>query len=267
VWVEVFRTSGNPVADHLSPTKQMEAQLIRRMASALARSTDNPRKVQSGPWFVVPEDFDMSSMTSKYAAPFRMRPGNAPERELNSFHLMQTAASSERQPVLCRMPGGRRKITEVRRAPQRASLWRAVMQGCWPVVAFGFTRQDYQRPWKDMAQIATFCRQWVGSGYLRPCPEMLARLSPAARGKIFAASDGAGRYFVYLHHCSARELELSALPGTYRFYWFDPATGRGLDHGDGIDGGGCCFVPGPANLREALLVLEQDELPEPLTVW
>lgn len=266
VWVELFRNLSGPQPEPAAPLKQLESQLIRRMAAALSRAGESDKKSRTGPWFVVPEEFDWSGTDRAHAAPFRIRTGSAPERELDSVATLRCAAFSERQPVLCRMLSGR-KSAGPRRAPQRASLWRAVMQGCWPIIAIGFSRQDYQRPWKDMAQLATFCRQWAGSGYLRPCPEMLARVAPRARGRIFAATDGAGRYFIYLHRCAVSELELSALPGTYRFYWFDPASGRGLDHGDGIDGGAHCFVPGPAHLSEALLILEEDELPEPLAVW
>jgi hypothetical protein len=60
---------------------------------------------------------------------------------------------------------------------------------------------------------------------------------------------------------------VATLPGTYRYYWFDPASGRGLDRGDGIEGGRHSHVPGPGKGREALLILEQEELPDPLSVW
>ena len=37
--------------------------------------------------------------------------------------------------------------------------------------------------------------------------------------------------------------------------------------GEGLDGGSHCRVPGPGKAREALLILEQEELPDPLSTW
>jgi hypothetical protein len=167
--------------------------------------------------------------------------------------------------------------------PDRATMWRTAMRGCWPIVHGGFNDRASVKRWANLAQLATFSKQWAGRGYLRPCPELLEPLPSAlvARCAVAGATDGCGRYFVYVAEPESAAPEkpgapplgavngmtLNTLPGSYRYFWFDPATGQGVDLGDGLEGGSRCGVPGLALPGDAVLVLEQEELSDPLSVW
>lgn len=273
VWVEVCRgSSAESEAAHASFSSralaQLEQSLTQRLMNALAKPGEDAAKAKLGPWVAASPEFNWNGGGELHAAPFGVqhdvplgqrafpKPGNSVDGE------------SQRCPKLCWLASGRGDSTAAR-GPQRAALWRSVMRGCWPLVSFTLSEETDHRGWKDMAQIATFNRQWVGRGYLRPCPEILAPMPDdrVSEGKICAATDGAGRYFAFLTESLRGGLKLSTLPGSYRYYWFDPASGRGLDYGDGIEGGRRCAVPTPGSVRHALLILEQEELPDPFSVW
>lgn len=263
VWVQVFRQGhGNASSE---PLRRLEDRLARRLAAALALPGEDPAKARLGPWLAVPPGFDWEAVPSSHRAPFDVWPAHA----LDHAAGVPGAMDGRRPPLLYDFGAGCHDRVASAARPRRAELWRAVMHGCWPVVPCGFANALRQRGWKYLAQLAVFGRLWIGDAYLRPCPEMLARV-PAGLvvgGTVSAATDGCGRYFAYWSRRMDCAVELSVLPGTYRYYWFDPAAGKGLDRGEGLEGGRCCRVPGPGRAREALLVLEQEELPDPFSVW
>jgi len=264
VWVQVFR--GGAGADSPdTPLSRLEGRLAAQMAAALARAGEDPAQAQLGPWLVAPEGFDWNAAPSSHRAPFSMRPA-APLGRRGSLPLQ---LAGPRQPLLCDFSTGRGHEGISRRPPLRAELWRSVMHGCWPIVPSSFSSSARQHPWRDLAQLAILGRLWVGEGYLRPATEILAPLPPGlvASGKAAAATDGRGRFFIYWSGGAHQRAELATLPGTYRYYWFEPTSGRGLDRGDGLEGGRNCRVPGPGVEREALLILEQEDLPDPLSFW
>jgi hypothetical protein len=289
VWLEPFRGQGPRTHPAL---RLLEARLTRRLAQILTRGGEDQHKAGQGPWVAVPPDFAWEKASDAHAAPFVVRPGSSPEEsgrravppdEKFDWTRETSGESSGEQPVrrpeiYCFPPStvfGRRGADPA----ERARLWRAVMSGCWPIVHGGFSDKACAKRWSDVAQLAVFAKQWVGRGYLRPCPETLALLAreQVSGGKIIAATDGCGRYYVFFEARARREpldaasprcgVTLATLPGSYRYYWFDPVSGKGLDHGDGIVGGLCCRVPGHDSPREAVLILEQEALPDPLSVW
>jgi len=271
VWVEVCRGSGAdadiaPPPTHVNPLAQLEPILTQRMIKMLAKPGEDEAKAKLGPWVAAPNDFAWNGSGELHIAPFSIQ-HDIPIGQ-RAIPAPSSTADNEapRRPQMCWLASGR---SEGVRGPQRAALWRSVMRGCWPLVSFTLSEENDHRGWKDMAQIATFNRQWVGGGYLRPCPDILSHMPDerVAEGKICAATDGAGRYFAFLTESMRGGLKLSTLPGSYRYYWFDPASGRGLDFGDGIEGGRRCAVPTPGSVRQALLILEQEELPDPFSVW
>lgn len=264
VWLQVFRGGGN-ARKCGNPLSRLEDGLAMQVAAALMRPGEEAGKARLGPWLVAPDGFNWDAAPSAHRAPFSMWPG-APPGRVDSLPL---AVARRRQALLCDFSTSKGDSGSSGRPPSRAELWRAVMHGCWPIVPSGFEGPSQQPPWRDLAQLAVLGRFWVGDGYLRPAPELLAPLEPgiAAAGKASAATDGRGRYFVYWSGPSYQGAELAALPGTYRYYWFEPVSGRGLDRGEGLEGGTHCRVPGPGKAREALLILEQEELPDPLSAW
>jgi hypothetical protein len=244
---------------------RLEDGLAKRMAGALVRPGEEAAKARLGPWLVAPDGFNWDTAPRAHRAPFAMWPG-APPGRVDGVPL---AMGRSRLPLLCDFSTGKSDSGSGSKPPARVELWRAVLRGCWPIVPSGFESSPRQPPWRDLAQLAVLGRLWAGDGYLRPAPELLALLAPgvAAAGKASAATDGRGRFFVYWGGCAHQKAELAMLPGTYRYYWFEPASGRGLDRGDGLEGGPHCRVPGPGKAREALLILEQEELPDPLSTW
>lgn len=190
------------------------------------------------------------------------------ELQIGSFH------EDPRRPAIHEYPANPAPAPAMESAEERAWLWRSAMRGYWPIVPGGFGDERDLKRWSHLTQLAIFAKQWVTYGYLRACPELLIPMEMETRAavrvreqKITAATDGCGRYFVYFHGHRGEGLELETPPGTYRYYWFDPATGQGLDRGEGLDGGTRCRVPAPGDSTEAVLVLEQEELPDPFSVW
>jgi hypothetical protein len=101
---------------------------------------------------------------------------------------------------------------------------------------------------------------------LRSYPEMLAPMQPISSATLFAAEDGTGRFFAYFSAPAQRGVTLALPAGFYRFYWIDPTTGVILDQGEGAEGGRRVGLPGCGDAMAKLLVLEQDESPDPLAV-
>jgi hypothetical protein len=172
-----------------------------------------------------------------------------------------------RRPLLCQYAmsdvdertKGRRRLTQ-------NMVWRSALNGAWPTVPGGFERRESRR-WFYLSQMAAFYQQWAGDGYLRPCPEILQPSPVVFRsGSAVAASDGRGKYFIYFESLPGSGLELDILPGCYRYYWLDPTIGRAIDRGEGLEGGRC-RVPEIQAEYPAILILEQEELPDPLSVW
>gem|GEM_PF-2015139 len=288
VWAEIFRrepskpkrlTRERRVAAERErqATDRLEEHLAVRLAGSLTKPGEDPVKARMGPWVVIPA----VSEAGVHRAPFGVRDDCA----LDSFPLTfseNPSITPEKTPVIVNAPApATHRVAFLRhffspgrpgakiRWPKRSDLWRSVFRGCWPVVPIGPIDQISRQHWKDLAQIATFGRQWVGQGYLRACPEMLEPMSAARidADKISAATDGWGRYFVYSGNGVGKGLDLTILAGTYRYLWFDPRNGKGLDIGEGLEGGTRCRIPGPGVAREALLILEQEEFPDPNSVW
>jgi hypothetical protein len=271
VWVEVCRGGGTdpdlpPAPSHVNPLAHLEPILTQRLIKSLAKPGEDAAKAKLGPWVAGSNDFAWNGSGDLHIAPFTVQHDVPLGQRAIPGPTATADNEAPRRPQICWLASGRGESAA--RGPQRAALWRSVMRGCWPLVSITLSEETDHRGWKDMAQIATFNRQWVGGGYLRPCPEILAHTPErVADGKICAATDGAGRYYAFLTESLRGGLKLSTLPGSYRYYWFDPASGRGLDYGDGIEGGLRCAVPTPGSVRHALLILEQEELPDPFSVW
>lgn len=280
VWMEIFR--GDAGLD--SSIQALEQKLTRRLATVLARPAQSGKKPQAGPWIVSSPGANWHGMNLNLAAPFDIWRGKEPEyndlftlsREIiehdsgaSPNSLFSSPPVPWRRPALYHFPDpdGRRHGSFP--LPDRAELWRAVMHGCWPIFPGGFAQRSGKRHWQTMTQIANFANCWAGSGYLRSCPETLARMPSEwiANTQATAATDGCGRYFVYFNPLANNGLDLVTLPGSYRFFWIDPVSGLGLDRGEGLNGGSRCGVPGLGASREALLILEQEDLPDPMSVW
>ena len=283
VWIEIFRGLA-PVEGSL--LNQSEKRLALRIATVLGRSSVDSKKAQGGPWVATPPGF-LAETGAAHIAPFSVQRGDSPELKgvlLPSIEASQWCEDDVfaveelsrvvRRPSIFRLSGSRKNAMRFR-ASDRATLWRGAMRGIWPIVPGGFNvshvlpSTEAPRSWIYLAQLATFAKQWVGHGFLRACPELLALMprEAYASGRLGAATDGCGRYFVYSSGQTKEGLVVSTFPGSYRYYWFDPASGRGLDRGDGLDGGTGCEIPGPGGASEAVLILEQEELPDPLSVW
>lgn len=288
VWVQIFRGVSDGV-EKAAPLSVIETSLARRMAAALARPGEDERKARSGPWLVAPPNFDDKGTLVAHAAPFGLRrdafPDGTPQpplfrggrkydvlppakrRERGRMEDLTNDPPSPRRPMLCQFAmsdmedrsKGRRRFTQ-------NLIWRSAMTGAWPVVPGGFERREARR-WFYLAQMAAFFKQWAGDGYLRPCPEiMIPSPVPFRSGSAVAACDGRGKYFIYFESLPGAGLELDILPGCYRYYWIDATIGRAVDRGDGLDGGRC-RVPEIQAEYPALLILEHEELPDPLSVW
>jgi len=272
VWVEVFRGQGDvldvqPEPEQLErgtlePMIQLEKKLCKRMADALARPGEQPVKARLGPWVATPPGVHWIDGDQTHVAPFTVQHGLPfGQKTFLPVSFKPEMEITPRRASVC-------WISSEARAVNRANLWRTLLRGSWPLVAVDRSESS-GHVWKDLAQVATFGRQWAGGGYIRSCPEMLTHVpeQDVADGRVSAATDGAGRYFVYLTANLKTGLELQTLPGSYRYFWFDTASGRGLDFGDGIIGGRRCRVPIPGSARQALLILEQEELPDPFSIW
>lgn len=267
VWVEVFRGQPDvlnyqPPPTSIEPLAQLEQSLCKRMAAALIRPGEDEEKTRLGPWLATPPGTHWIDLNQPHVAPFTVQHGLPfAQKSFSPASLTFNAENAGRRANVCWIAGESRTAN-------RATLWRTLMRGSWPIVGVDHSESN-GHIWKDMAQVATFGRQWAGSGYIRPCPEMLIHISDQdiASGKVSASTDGKGRYFVYLTANMKTGLDLETLPGAYRYFWFDTVSGRGLDFGDGICGGTHCSVPVPASVRQALLILEQEELPDPFSIW
>ncbi|MCY3021528.1 MAG: hypothetical protein NTW87_21145, partial [Planctomycetota bacterium] len=282
VWVEAFRghhgharlraagqiPSPDPVPhverENYGRLQQVGHRLTQRMAEALARPGEDFERAKLGPWVAAPPAFVWYGSSRAHRAPFAVWHGAAPDHT----PVAVQAADEVRQPVLYWFTH-EAHAGDGGAGPKRPALWRAVMRGCWPIVPWGLAGGERQRCWKELAQLATFGRQWVGGGYLRPCGDMLVGTTAEAAhgGRACAATDGCGRYFAYFNTSLKEGVELATLPGEYRYYWFSPTSGAGVDSGDGIEGGRHCRVPAPGRGREALLILEQAELSDPMAAW
>ncbi|HEY3324875.1 MAG TPA: hypothetical protein VGP72_30765 [Planctomycetota bacterium] len=260
VWASIFR--GKLLG---APDGALESDLIRRMAGQLRRADDAQDK-PAGPWIVAPPQSSLHAEIGSQCAPFVLTDAPISHSSAGYDTAPEQRTGEDRRPAVCWL-AARRDLTAVR-GTHRSILWQTVMQGAWPVVSFRRRELEEERGWKDLAQVATFGRHWLSHGYVRPCPEVLQHMAAArADGKVFAATDGSGRYFAFFRSSVRKGLRLMVLPGTYRYYWFDVATGRGLDYGDGIEGGRDCQVPHPRSTRQTMLILEQEELTDALTSW
>jgi hypothetical protein len=276
VWVEIFRGGDDLLAQPdgvRNALGQLENDLARRLATALAKPAKDGPVAPCGPWVAAPLGFDWQGCDQAYRAPFTVRHGAAPE----SDHPVPAVARAPSTATLARalepqaalyhfaLPAGAKRRT----ALTRNALWHTVLRGFWPVVPGGLSERAAQRSWADVAQMARFALQWAARSRLRPAPEVLAPMPARERltDHVAAATDGAGRYVVYFGDTPENGVRLATLPGSYRWYWIDPRSLGVVDRGDGIDGGPHCGVPGPVTLKEALLVLDQQELPDPLSTW
>jgi hypothetical protein len=280
VWVQIFR--GLPDVDPglenaFDPLRKIETNLTRKLAAALSRPGENQAKARSGPWVVTPEDFNWETANASHRAPFDMRrvllvdnqnigrvcgTGNIFKRS----DPPELAREDQRRPAICSfVMSDREELKSARRFTQ-ARLWRSAITGGWPIVPGGFEKGGKRR-WFFSAKMAEFFKQWAGKGYLRACPEILAPMPYGQRSTPSAGTDGSGRFFVFFEETPKRGIELSVPPGCYRFYWLDPTNGRAMDIGDGLPGGDHCRIPEVVTEMPALLVVEQEELPDPLSVW
>src|SRR5690606_21542106 len=111
--------------------------------------------------------------------------------------------------------------------------------GSWPLEA-GFERNtlNYEGA-RSMAHLAHFFRNadWPA---MAPHPELVREYS---RDKYCLETPGK-EYILYLRWGGTLKLDLTAFPGKFDYYWFNPATGESLDPKT-ISGGNLHFFSAP----------------------
>ncbi|HYF50196.1 MAG TPA: hypothetical protein VEJ63_12375 [Planctomycetota bacterium] len=298
VWISAFRGQPPPLVE--SRINTLGERLTWWMGQMLVRPGEDQQSTRHGPWIAGAPGWRASETQVSqnpedkppHLAPFDLKSGHAPEldvtAQLESYLASKPGHDGDhRRPLLYYL-----QESTQRGAPKIGPelAWRCMARGYFPIVPAGVQTRPGQRRCAWLSQLALFFKQWVGKGFLRPCPEILANLpeESVARGPLHAASDGCGRFFIYFEpgwlaprplapgaspargegrKPSAPGIRLSLLPGAYRFFWFDPQRGKGLDNGDGISGGQAAVIPGIVTDRDAVLVVELEELPDPLSVW
>ncbi len=266
LWIEIFRNaSGAPSA--------LERVLCARVAETLARHGEDLSPARLGPWIAARRSDVLREKHAAQAAPFDTSREFLADASLDFSEALwraeSAAGASDAEFLFSRAP--RRQPALLRFAESALDsarsdwLWRAFFRGYWPVVDLRVEGARDARLLETVAAIARFGVAWAGRGALRPCPEILAPMRQDA--VHFAAEDGTGRFFAYFGEPAAFGLALALPPGFYRFYWIDPAAGRIVDQGEGAEGGPRTGIPGCADSNAKLLVLEQDESPDPMSIW
>ena len=268
LWIEIFRNAnGAPSA--------LERLLSARVAETLARHGEDLSPARLGPW-IVPRRADvLREKHAPQAAPFdtsRIVSSGAVSADFSeTLWKAESAAGAteaefmfrrapKRQPALLRF--GNETLDSAR----ADWLWRAFFRGYWPTVSVRVTHSKDSKLLETVAAISRFAVAWAGRGALRACPELLAPIQTEVGTAVFAAEDGAGRFFAYFNEPALNGLAVALPPGFYRFYWIDPVAGTVLDHGEGAEGGRRVSIPGCPDTTAKLLVLEHDESPDPLSV-
>lgn len=268
LWIEVVRNASGPVS-------AIEKLLSARVAETLAKHGEDLSPVRLGPWLAPRRSDNLREKHATQAAPFdssRTISGDTSSIDLSAALCRSESISGateteiyfqrvpRRQPVLLRFAQGSMD------GARTDWLWRAFFRGYWPMVALHVQQTRDARQLETIAAISRFAVAWVGRGALRPYPELLAPMQPKASSSIFAAEDGTGRFFAHFSGPAESGLALALPTGFYRFYWIDPVSGAILDQGDGAEGGRRVGIPGCGDPTAQLLVLEQDESPDPLAV-
>lgn len=254
-WVELF--SGTDMTALPPLHRELLHVLTVRLARGLFRSAKDLSSPTRGPWLVPPAGLESTALALELFFPFTVwhgKPGAHPRTDGS-------------RSVLCSVPAVSGKGAA--RVAFRQSLWRQVFKGGWPLACAAAFDPTPSGALTDLAHICRFALQWTGSTPLRPCPEVLdAKLALLWKdGKAEAACDGRGRYFIHFTETLKEGLVLNLLPGTYRYFWYDAATGEGLTRGEGVSGGTMSHVPGLAGVEESILVLEAEEISDPFLTW
>jgi hypothetical protein len=253
VWVEVFRgeeaalwrPDGSRTALGL-----LEAELSQRLSHRVRQPNEDPT---ASPWVAMSprarrDDVEDSPLiVCQGHAPHLQAPAGVPVPPPEGAVLYHFISQGSRRGSL-----------------DRNTLWRTALRGCWPVVPGVLSDPETQSVWIEVAHLARFALRWCNRGHLRPAPEALTPMAGefATNDPAAAATDGAGRYFIFFPRKLTRGVRLSVLPGSYRWYWLDSRTGVMCDHGGGVEGGLHCDVPAPGHLKVSVLILEQEEVPE-----
>ena len=294
VWVQTFRglpdDPGGDETSALRPLLDVEARLAKRLILAFTKSGEDRATSKRGPWAVLspgasPAPAASASNTSldpgadfDHVAPFDVRRELLPARDdtgrirgTGTFSFRATAREERnealRRPALCSFAmSDRDEFGKSRPRFTHELLWRTAMNGAWPIVPGGFENRQTRR-WFYSARMSEFFKQWAGRGYIRPCPEILRPMPRGLKIPPAAGTDGCGRYMVFFEEMPKNGVELATPPGNYRYYWLDPIIGRLHDMGDGLTGGERCRVPEYDTELSQLLIIEQEELPDPMSVW
>ncbi|MEI6232606.1 MAG: hypothetical protein WCT04_06115 [Planctomycetota bacterium] len=269
LWIDVFRNaSGTPSA--------LERLLCARVAETLARHGDDLSPARLGPWIAVRRPDMLRERHSAQAAPFdisRDMPTDCPALDFASamWAAESAAGTSESDFIFQRAPHRQPallRFSEHALDGARSDwLWRAFFRGYWPTAALHVNQASDAPHLNTLAAIARFSVVWAGRGALRPYPEMLAPMHESVGASMFAAEDGTGRFFAYFSEPAVNGLALALPPGFYRFYWFDPYSDTIMDRDEGVEGGPRISIPGCMDATAKLLIFEQDESPDPLSVW
>ena len=254
VWIDVCRGAGDRA--HMQPLLAPSASASTNVSRGSAKYPGRRRKARG---WRSPE----SMAARRCSTPRRSASGTEP----GTTRLPWAAQT-------CFAGAGETRLPHVllldtppnpRRPGLRDSLWRLALRGCWavsplPPAAPG----EALAPLAGLGEMARVSEFWLPRQYLRPAPECLA--APQTDG-LTAACNGRGRWFFYSGGKLPKGAAIALPPGSYRYFWIDPASNDRLDRGDGIPGGRSVSVPAPPGARRALLIVEQDDSPDPLAAW
>lgn len=268
VWIEIVRNApGEPGA--------LERLLSARVAETFSRYGEDLSPLRLGPWIASRRPDVLREKHAAQATPFdASRTVSGDTSSLDFAEALWRAeaveGATESEFLFDRAP--RRQPALLRFAPGALDgarsdwLWRAFFRGYWPMAALHVSQSRDSRQLEAIAAISRFAVAWAGRGALRSYPEMLAPMQTQCAADPFAAEDGTGRFFAYFSAPAERGVTLALPAGFYRFYWIDPTAGIIVDQGEGAEGGLRVGLPGCGDALAKLLVLEQDESPDPLAV-
>ena len=283
VWVQIFRglpdDPGGDDANAMHALLGLEQNLSKRLLTAFVKPGEDAARAKKGPWVVLSANLP-SQWASEFnhIAPFDVKRELLPEKNQNgrvrgsasllpeSAHAKSDALAPRRPALLAFALSDRDTFGKSYGWFTHDLLWRTAFNGAWPIVPGGFEGRQNRR-WFYSSRMSEFFKQWAGHGYIRPCPEILRPMPKGLKVPPAAGTDGGGRYMVFFQEMPKDGVELATPPGNYRYYWLDPIIGRLQDMGEGLVGGDRCRVPEYDTDLSQLLILEQEELPDPMSVW
>lgn len=268
IYIEVFR-NGN------SATAELERALIQSIAEIFSKQGEDLSPERLGPWVVVRKGMSLPDKLTAQAAPFDasqaiqldfIQEKSALTRD-NFFSVIQNLNGES--PSFKSTPHATTTLLRfgegVHSPAHQDWLWRALFRGYWPVVTLPPDTDEAGTLRSDLSALARFSLAWLRRATPRPCADLFVGQRFSAReSPPFAAEDGSGRYFIFFRESAPEGVRLSLPPGSYRYAWVNPFSGRCLDRGDGVAGSSRTSLPGIAGEQPRLLVIESSELPDGL---